>query len=252
MTIRLLLFAAMVASVLNTAAQSQQYQEKQCRRLQSELNEHTVFGLGEEGHGYESINEAKALLVEFLKQQMGVNGVVFESSFALSAIAYLRGDSLSNRLKYSLYPFWNTVSVKTSLEPFYQLEKLNKPLIMGCDVQEDCRFTNLSRYLVNKGLIKTNISKLHASDSILAYYIGKDFNRRGTLTAKEYIMLADNYTAIATELKSYSLPEISQKLLLRSLENRIWLCRYLTLSTAKERMYFRDSLMGTKSILNDC
>jgi len=105
------------------------------------------------GHGYESINEAKGVVVDFLRQQLEVKAVVFESSFTLSALGYLRKDDLSNRLKYSLYPFWNTGSVMEALQPFYQVETGERPLVVGCDMQEDCRFTSLSQYLVGEGVV---------------------------------------------------------------------------------------------------
>jgi erythromycin esterase len=244
MGFRTLLPLLAIFCCLGAVGQSDQYRQPQWQKFRSELGEHTIFGLGEEGHGYESVNEAKGVILDFLRQELDVRGVVFESSFTLCALRYLRGDSLAARLRYSLYPFWNTASVKMYLQAFYQTEGRNKPLISGCDIQEDCRFTVLSRYLIDLGLVNKSRSALLASDSILAYYIGKDFSRRGKLTTEEYGILTNNYEAVTTELRTHGTDGVNQKILLRSVGNRLWLCHYLSLNSAKERMYYRDSLMA--------
>ena len=242
---RLFLFLAAVLCLLKTAAQTHAYTQPPWPQLQSRLSTYSVIGLGEVGHGYESLNAAKGTVVDFLHRQLGVGGVVFESSFTLSVVGYLHADSLDQRLTYSLYPFWNTASVKAALKAFYDEEQgKQKPLIVGCDVQEDCRYTRLSRYLLHEGLVQANQDRLTAADSILSYYIGKDFSRKGTLTPAEYSHLVSSYELIAAELKGQPLPALKQQLLLRCLENRMWLCRYLTLSGAKQRMQFRDSIMA--------
>lgn len=242
---RLTLLAAAVLCWLITAAQSNSYAQVQWQQLRARLSPYSVIGLGETGHGYESINAAKGTVVDFLHRQLGVSGVVFESSFTLGVVGYLQADSLDQRLKYALYPFWNTASVAASLKPFYHREQQEgKPLIAGCDVQEDCRFTRFSGYLLREGLVRTHQAKLVAADSILSYYIGKDFSRKNSLTAAEYNSLVSSYELIAAELRQQPLPILKQNLLLRCLQNRQWLCRYLTLAGARQRMHFRDSIMA--------
>jgi erythromycin esterase-like protein len=204
---RLFLFLAAVLCLLKTAAQTNAYTQPPWQQLQSRLSAYSVIGLGEVGHGYESINAAKGTVAEFLRRQLGVGGVVFESSLTLSVVGYLQADSLDQRLKHSLYPFWNTASVKASLKGFYDDEQgKQKPLIVGCDVQEDCRYTRLSRYLLREGLVQANQDRLTAADFILSYYIGKDFSRKGNLAPAEYSHLVSSYELIAAELKGQPLP----------------------------------------------
>lgn len=227
-------------------AQSTKYQSSEWKQLTTGIGERSVVALGEIGHGYETINAAKSMTFEFLRTRLNFEAIVFESSFTECMISYLRNDAFEKRLKSFLYPFWNTASVRASLRPAYHLEQQKQerlPLITGCDVQEDCRFTNLSQYLVKEGYSIANKHTLASCDSILSFYIGKKPARKGAISKKEYNILASNYDAVAQELHRRDMQDIPKKILLRCIENRKWLCEYLTLSDIYKRMHYRDSIM---------
>lgn len=204
-----------------------------------------IVGIGEEGHGYESINTIKADLTKNLRNEKGFHVILFESSFTLSVIAYLNGDTGTKRLKNFIYPFWNTHPVRQALSPFFNEEQtIKSPLILGFDMQEDCRFRQLSKYLIDKKFVALAKDRLLAGDSILNYYIGKTGLRKTPLTENELFLLNTYYDIVSVELRSKRLPLKTEGLLIRALENRKWLAKYLTIKNIGSRMFFRDSMMA--------
>ena len=225
------------------------FDSPQWQTLKERLADKSIIALGEPGHGYESVNYAKSMVAARLQSEMGCKAIAFESSFTAGMIAYLNHDSLEIRLRKFLYPFWNTPSVVSAMKAFATSEQTNdQPRIVGFDIQEDCRFKCLSDYLLKAGVINTTRTSLLESDSILAYYIGKDFSRRGPMQDAEYKKLLNNYDQVMLEIESQQMTPKRKKLLLRTIENRKWLCKYLTLSTANDKMYYRDSLMAENII----
>lgn len=214
-------------------------------QLKIETKNSSIIGLGEESHGMETFNQMKADIVRFLLKQGTIRSIVFESSFVACMTNYLNKNSFDNRIKGSLYPFWNTTSVQTVLKLFYQDEQNSgKPLIVGCDIQEDCRYEAFSNYLVTNKIIPASQARLLYCDSILSVFIGKNFSRQ-RLTEKEYDELLHNYQFVFAELdnrKNELGPHF--ELISRCLENRKWLCRYLTIKDVNQRMFYRDSLMA--------
>jgi erythromycin esterase len=240
-----ILFFILTICILKAKGQAPSFDTPQWQEIKKEIGNSSIVGLGEIGHGFESINQTKSVFVDFLHTELNFQAVMFESSFTESVIGFLSNDFLENRLKNFLYPFWNTTSVKTALKGFFNDEKHTAlPLIIGFDIQEDCRFQRLSEYLNTKKLITTNKEKLNECDSILSFYIGKNFSRKGAITNPEYLILLRNYELIAGELKAQNLDTLKQKLLQRSIENRKWLCKYLTFLSVTQKMYYRDSLMA--------
>ncbi len=215
------------------------------QKLQANIETAQVVALGEEGHGYETYNQAKTKILSFLRSKMGYRKLVVESSFTECIISYLTSGSLEQRLQHFIYPFWNTRSVRDGLQPLYEEEKrTGEPSIFGCDIQEDCRYVSLASYLLSNGLVKENKDQLLSCDSLLAYYIGEKPGRQYP-SLQEYQLLLSYYKDVQTEIASnQQLSGPQQKLLLRSMENRQWLCHYLTIKSGKERMHFRDSLMA--------
>lgn len=235
----------MTICILNAQGQVSLFDTIELQKLKKEISNSSIVGLGEVEHGFESINEAKSTLLNMLQTELNFNAVAFESSFIESIVSFLNNDALETRAKNFLYPFWNTTSVKTALKNLFDNEKsLLKPLIIGFDIQEDCRFQKFSEYLISKRLITTNKDKLKDCDSILSSYIGKDFSRKGAITNQEYLLLIHNYKEIAEEIKTKKFDALQKKLIERSIENRKWLCKYLTLTNVREKMYHRDSIMA--------
>jgi len=217
----------------------------QWRELKTQAQSHSVISLGEIGHGYESINAAKASTFTFLHREANYKAIIFECSFTECISSYLHNDAFENRIKNFVYPFWITPSVQASLQPVYEQEQNEYiPLITGCDIQEDCRFTQLTSTLIDLKLAERSIPKLKECDSILSFYIGVKPSRRGAMPSNEYNILIKNYDLIAEEINHNELPDIRKKLLQRSIANRKWLCQYLTIAGINARMHFRDSLMA--------
>jgi len=243
---RILLVIMIINCSCQSFSQNVALNEEAAKTFKASIDNHSLVGLGEEGHGYESLNEAKSFLLEFLHQEFNFNSVIFESSFTECVISYLNNDSLNNRLRNFLYPFWNTISVQNSLLNYYEKEKVSKqPLILACDIQEDCRFNLLSGYLIKENIIRSNKNKLNECDSILSLYIGKNFSKKTPISNDEFIRLSSNYNFISKELEDLkNIPDVKHKLLLRCLVNRELLCYYLTIRDVNERMHYRDSLMA--------
>lgn len=86
--------------------------------ITSRLKTVHIIALGEISHGIESVNSIKGTLCRFLHTQGLGQAVIFESPFVGSMSAYLEGEETEERMGSFLYPFWNTASVKSSLESF--------------------------------------------------------------------------------------------------------------------------------------
>ncbi len=206
--------------------------------------------MGEVSHGYENINSTKAVLLDFLTREQKFKNVIFESSFSECIISFLSKDSFEKRLNSFIYPFWNTISVKKVINPIFNNEKIdNRPRIFGCDIQEDCRFLKMTEYLNKESFIVDNRDKLIESDSILSQYIGSKHYKKGTLNSNEFSLLKLNYNLVIQEIRSRNnITDLGKKLLLQCVQNRLWLCEYLTISNMSKRMKFRDSLMAVNVI----
>jgi erythromycin esterase len=243
MCIRLaMVILALTIGSLPGAAQGRDTSERSWRELARQIGTSNVIGLGETGHGYAMINDAKALLADFLRTDAGFSVVCLESSFTGSVIAYLDGKTGSERLQAFVYPFWNTPPVRGALDRFTQTESgSGKPALFGFDMQEDCRFGQLANYLLSNDLVKRSAQDLRSADSILALYIGASPTRHGRMDTGVAANLVTLYANVATEIPGTT--SAHRSLLLRCLQNRSWLCTYLTMR-GTDRMHFRDSLMA--------
>lgn len=214
-------------------------------RVESSL----IIGLGEESHGFESVNTEKAKLLIYLKNEFDLNAVLFESSLVESVISFLSEDMPGVRPGKFLYPYWNTPSVRSLITEFIQGEdSKGLPLIAGFDIQEDCRFNVFSNYLIQQNIVTNQLKALNICDSILSLYIGKKNNRKSSVTNEEYQILSGSYELIEAEINLSMQDLLKKKLLLYCIENRKSLCKYLTINAVNERMHFRDSLMAANII----
>ena len=234
---------------INSFGQTSTFNEVQLQEIKNKIGNNTIVALEEYEHGFESINEIKSSFVNFLQSDMNFQAIAFESSFTESIISFLNNDSLIKRTSQFLYPFWNTKSVNHSLKSIYEAEKLNdKPLIVGFDIQEDCRYESLSKYLTTKNIVIINRDKLIESDLILAEYIGIKRSKNAKMQNETYLNLLNNYEQIQNEILTSNLKILERKLLGRSIQNRMWLLKLLTFSNFKDKMYFRDSLMAANIV----
>lgn len=211
--------------------------------LKPAIATHDIIGLGEVSHGFETFNATKAGLLTAMRKDHENLSVIFESPFTACALAYLNNDG-DDRLAKSLYPFWNTASVRQAIRAFQEREgQAGRPLVFGCDVQEDCRFTRLSEYLLRNRIIQTEAATLQRCDSLLGTLIGPkrteffwdDVNRD---------TLINGYNRVIKELDAVKMRATENKLLHQALLNRKWLCEYLHIKDIADRMAFRDGLMA--------
>jgi len=202
-----------------------------------------ILAIGESGHGYATFNEGKSAFLQQLLQLPRFRSVAFESSFALSITSYFRGGNVEKRTAGFLYPFWNTAVVRKTLGQLLEKET-NLPMVLGFDIQEDCRYVYLSQLLLERQWITTSRQSLLQSDSILAFYIGPRFSRKSPITSSELQILISNYGKIYEELQLTVIDTMHKKLLLQTIHNRNALCRYLSIGGNSKRMYFRDSSMA--------
>lgn len=205
---------------------------------------HEIVGLGESSHGFGTYNEAKAGLIEAMHGDDESLSVIFESPFTAGVVAYLERLDAPARLAASVYAFWNTPSVLRGVEPFLRTERnTGRPQVWGCDMQEDCRFGQLSAYLLRGGMIRTEARTLQRCDSVLATVIGprpslKYLDDAGRDT------LINGYGRVIKELDGREIDALERKLLHQALLNRKWLCEYLCIKDMDRRMAFRDGLMS--------
>jgi erythromycin esterase-like protein len=126
----LFLLLLMIACRVNAQSPADPWQT-----LGPDIGTAKVVALGEEGHGYETYNQAKAKIFSFLYTKMDYRKLAFESSFTGCIISHLTSKTLEQRLQYFIYPFWNTVSVRSMLQPLYEEEKKSgEPSIFGLDI----------------------------------------------------------------------------------------------------------------------
>jgi erythromycin esterase-like protein len=242
------LFACALALIFHCAANAQQNQYEHTNLLHAALQDVSVIGIGEKEHGYENVNSAKAWIVAHLLKKENFGALLFESSFVASIVAYLENKNASPRSENFLYPYWITTSIQHLFELILPQEN-TKPLITGFDMQEDCRFTNLTAYLIQNNIVVNTQAQLLVCDSILSAFIGSSAKREQLLSTTTLVSLLNKYHLIAEELRLCSkLDELNKILLMRCITNRKWLCEYLTISNLKDRMYFRDSLMAQNVI----
>lgn len=222
-----------------------------CVRAQPDIAGHLrpskIIALGEAQHGMESFNREKAVLCRLLYDTCGMRGVVFESPFVSSMMAYMDHKNPSFRLSRFLYPFWNTASVSSALYPFFDMETEKKyPVVAGFDMQEDCRFRQFTTHLIQMGLSGSSRMLLTECDTILSSYIGPEASQRKPMDAAVCKRLVSYYKTVQEEVCTPNIPEAA--ILQQCFQNRIWLCMYLTIGPVKERMHFRDSLMARNII----
>lgn len=248
---RVFLLFAFILPCTGAFAQPAKYESSQWKQLSAGIGDRTVVALGEMGHGYETLNTAKAMTFDFLRTRMDFGAIIFESSFTQSMISYLKRSPFDDRLKGFLYPFWNTGSVRNALRPAYDGEQQTQeqlPAILGFDVQEDCRFTSFSSYLYTQGYARISKMLLRDCDSLLSLYIGKNPKRKVPVSKEEYDLLVMSYNVVSKELDKGYMQDVTRKIIMRCIENRKWLCEYLTISDTYERMHFRDSIMASNVI----
>src|SRR5262249_32345576 len=137
---KLLMIFAVIIFSLNVQGQTFFSDTSTSKDFQRQITNTSIVGLGEPGHGYETVNQTKSALVEALQRQFNFGAISFESSFIESIVSFLVDSTVDERAKTFLYPFWNTTSVKAALKIFLNKE-MHSPLITGFDIQEDCRFT---------------------------------------------------------------------------------------------------------------
>lgn len=203
-----------------------------------------IAGLGEESHGYATFNTLKASIVSRLHEQRKDGELVFESSFTQGMAAYLLQYPLDKRMEAWLYPFWNTPEVGRALQSFVtKEEEKQQPFLLGCDVQEDCRYVVFSQMLQQRQWVSRQRALLEKADSVLQYYIGADYSR-AVMNEEEVHLLHGWYDSIAVEIRGTVADSLALLLVERCLQNRKWLCEYLSLKASKKRMYFRDSIMA--------
>lgn len=221
------------------------YTNQHLATIKTTLNNCQLLGLGEEAHGYESINKAKAELSVLLNDSLHFKNIIFESSFVLGVIAYYSDSNIPHRARQSLYPFWTTAPVQKAYNLYTDREiGDNRMHIAGCDIQEDFRFTLFSQYLISSGMIARNIVALQHADSILNEHIGKNPRNKSALTTDEQQQLQRSYQMVEQEIQQAATDEVQLQLLHRCIVNRTWLSRYLGITSTQKRMAMRDSLMA--------
>ncbi|MFT3886123.1 MAG: erythromycin esterase family protein [Flavobacteriales bacterium] len=204
--------------------------------IQAQIGE--VIGLGEESHGFTSLNGRKAAVLLELITEYTVDALIVESSFVGSVAAQASDDALPDRMRGFMYPFWLTDTV---VQAFAQAEKAApaQPFLWGCDIQEDCRFHASTLQLIEHTPLKAWSADLLRCDSVLDRYIGASPLGR-PLSAEDRLFVQGIYANIGRALDARQEHPVLQRVLL----NRIQLCDHLALPGIKQRMALRDSLMA--------
>ncbi len=201
-----------------------------------------LIGLGEEAHGFGSLNDRKAHLLDSLARHGSVDAVIMESSFVGSIASRRTNGNMRDRMNAFVYPFWITDTIVHVLDSAARVRN-DHEFLWGCDIQEDCRIRANTQALLKTEQLRPWEAELFWCDSILQQYIGK-YPATKPMTKAEEHLVTGRLNWIRSSLINRTGGSEEDTLIGRCLENRIMLCHLLTLDRPRDRMAYRDSAMA--------
>lgn len=201
-----------------------------------------VVGLGEAYHGSASLNARKSAVLDSLARNDPASALVVESSFVGAIAAHGSDLDLGARMRTFVYPYWLTDTVvRTFARAERRVQDRAAPFLWGCDLQEDCRFSQHTEDLLRYAELATWKADLLRCDSVLDAHIGDQASASLVPEADRRILVA-MYSRIAEQLAVDT--SASAQRLAQAMRNRRALCDYLALSHRRQRMRLRDSVMA--------
>ncbi len=197
-----------------------------------------LVGLGEQAHGYRSLNDQKVQQLVNLEEEGRIDAIIVESSFT-GGIAAGGHSRLRDAMRAFVYPYWSADTVVHAFERMAASANERGLFLWGCDIQEDCRFHATTLALIDHTSLNAWRTELLRCDSVLDRYIGASPIHK-PLSAQDRSLVQGIYIHIIEQLPV----DEEHALLSRALRNRIWLCDLLVLTNMKKRMALRDSLMA--------
>jgi erythromycin esterase-like protein len=130
--------------------------------LSTEIKDKRIVCIGELAHGYESVNEVKSKIVEYLVKNEGFSVVLFEMPMNTVYDANITAKTSKDWLIQSSYRAWKTESVLKMLENFKNIPNLK---LYGFDIRRG-EGHNFVQFLEPFALPKELIQKVFIADSI--------------------------------------------------------------------------------------
>ena len=198
------------------------------------LSNSDIVLLGEQAHGVQSFYEEKQKIIkqiELVSPQELL--LLVESPFVLSVIR-----ELQNRDSDYHYHHTNT---KENIQFFDGYKNF------GIDLQEDCRYTEFSDFLIKRKYCDPSDRDIRRMDSILSLCIIGGNYVKDVLNKEDVVVLKSSILHLKSKVLSQNLDEYESRLLGLCFENRVKLADYLHLDTGKgyqKRIQYRDSVMA--------
>ncbi len=198
------------------------------------LKEKDIILLGEQAHGVQTFYNKKIDLIQDIDSVSNKDLMILvESPLVLSIVR-----SLQNQVLDYHYNHTNTAE---------NIQFFNAYKNWGFDLQEDCRYTEFSKFLIAQGYVKSGDEDLLIMDSLLSLSIlGEGFTKE-VLSSSE----SNKLISAILNLRNKVLAEIDNAyvhdLLKLCFLNRTYLAEYLSIplnNRYKYRMKFRDQIMA--------
>jgi hypothetical protein len=198
------------------------------------FSKNEIVLIGEQTHGVQSFYEEKQKIIK----QIGSESpqellLLIESPFVLSVVRELEKGQ-------SDYHYHHTNTAQN-------IEFFNKYKNYGIDLQEDCRFTEFSDFLIRRKYCDQFDRDILVMDSILSLCIIGDHYIKDVLTEAEVGKLKTSILKLESRVLPKVLDENESWLLGLCFENRLRLADYLQLTTGngyQQRIQYRDSIMA--------
>jgi hypothetical protein len=199
-----------------------------------DFEDYDIVLLGEQAHGIKSFYEEKYTLIELIDSSVQEELVLFfESPLILSIISYLE-----NGVSDYHYHLNNTEE---------NIDFFSKYKNFGFDLQEDCRYTAFSEFLVKRAYCDPKDKDMLKMDSILGTCInGKNFINE-VLTEGACTDLKSAIRSLKLKVLQKIPNDQDRKMLDLCFENRLHLAQYMHLDNSdryQQRIQFRDSIMA--------
>jgi hypothetical protein len=193
-----------------------------------------IVMLGEQAHGIRSFYEEKQNIIKEIEAVSSKELLLLvESPFVLSVIR-----ELQNRDSDYHYHHTNT---EENIQFFSEYKNF------GIDLQEDCRYTEFSDFLIKRKYCDPTDKDILRMDSILSLCIIGENYIKDVLNKGDVVKLKSSILHLKSKVLSPNLDEYESRLLGLCFESRLRLADYLHLEIGKgyqKRIQFRDSVMA--------
>lgn len=213
-----------------------------------DLHQSRIIGLGEQWHGDEKFIEMRCNLLKEFSGWDSSAVMIMENSFNALAVQFLRHSDPKTIVDRALQQFWNHPEIIQMMD---QVVDPKRCRLFGCDPLEDCRFTDWSAFMLERGWFPNHHQVVHQLDALIDPFIGPDA-LQNRMSSAQYDSAFRAITILKTHLVTGD--EDERAWALHMLQNRTWLVEFLHRPYDRHIVTFRDSVMyeNVKFILTRC